>query len=64
MNTRWVSFNMKITKEGFEKVCWHHAACRDVPNTRWVYFDIMFTRQGFENVCWHCEACPDVANIK
>ena len=56
-NTRWVSFDIKFTRQGFENACWHRKACRDIENTRWVSFDIKFTRQGFENACWHREAC-------
>ena len=56
-NTRWVSFDIKITRQGFENACWHREACRDIENTRWVSFDIKITRQGFENACWHREAC-------
>ena len=26
-NTRWVSFDIKFTKQGFENACWHHEAC-------------------------------------
>ena len=56
-NTRWVSFDIKFTRLGFENACWHREACRDIENTRWVSFDIKFTRLGFENACWHREAC-------
>ena len=56
-NTRWVSFDIKFTRQGFENACWHREACWDIGNTRWVSFDIKFTRQGFENACWHREAC-------
>ena len=61
-NTRWVSFDIKLTRQGFENACWHREACRDIENTRWVSFDIKFTRQGFENACWHREACRDIEN--
>ena len=27
-NTRWVSFNIKFTRQGFENACWHREACR------------------------------------
>ena len=27
-NTRWVSFDIKFTRQGFENTCWHHNACR------------------------------------
>ena len=55
-NTRWVSFDIKFTRQGFENAWLHHEACRDIENTRWVSFDIKFTRQGFEDACWHREA--------
>ena len=29
-NTRWVSFDIKFTRHGFENTCWHHEACRAV----------------------------------
>ena len=54
---RFVSFDIKFTRQGFENACWHREACRDIENTRFVSFDIKFTRQGFENACWHREAC-------
>ena len=63
-NTRWVSFDIKFTRQGFENACWHRDACRDIENTRWVSFDIKFTRQGFENACWHREACRDIENTR
>ena len=56
-NTRWVSFDIKFTRQGFENACWHREACQDKENTRWLSFDIKFARQGFENACWHREAC-------
>ena len=59
-NTRWVSFDIKFTRQGFESTCWHCEACRDIENTRWVSFDIKFTRQGFEIACWHREACQAI----
>ena len=59
-----MSFDIKFTRQGFENVCWHSEACRDIENTRWVSFDIKFTRQGFENVCWHSEACRDIENTR
>ena len=57
-NTRWVSFDIKFTRQGFEVACWHREACRAIglENTRLVSFDIKFARQGFENACWHREA--------
>ena len=27
-NTRWVSFDIKFTRQGFENACWHREACR------------------------------------
>ena len=27
-NTRWVSFDIKFTRQGFENACWHCEACR------------------------------------
>ena len=62
-NTRWVSFDIKFTRQGFENACWHGEACRDIVNTRWVSFDIKFTRQGFENACWHGEACQAIQHV-
>ena len=56
-NTRWGSFDIKFTRQGFENACWYREACWEIENTRWVSFDIKFTRQGFENACWHREAC-------
>ena len=26
-NTRWVSFDIKFTRQGFENACWHREAC-------------------------------------
>ena len=27
-NNRWVSFDIKFTRQGFENACWHREACR------------------------------------
>ena len=27
-NTRWVSFDIKFTRQGFENACWHGEACQ------------------------------------
>ena len=56
-DTRWVSLDIKFTRQGFENACWHREACPDIENTGRVSFDIKFTRQGFENSCWLREAC-------
>ena len=29
-NTRWVSFDIKFTRQGFENACWHREACRAI----------------------------------
>ena len=29
-NTRWVSFDIKFTRQGFENACWHRKACRAI----------------------------------
>ena len=29
-NTRWVSFDFKFTRQGFENACWHREACRAI----------------------------------
>ena len=29
-NTRWVSFDIKFTRQGFENACWHCEACRAI----------------------------------
>ena len=29
-NTRWVSFDIKLTRQGFENACWHREACRAI----------------------------------
>ena len=29
-NTRWVSIDIKFTRQGFEKACWHCEACRGI----------------------------------
>ena len=29
-NTRWVSFDIKFTGQGFESACWHREACRAI----------------------------------
>ena len=29
-NTRWVSFEIKCTRQGFENACWHREACRAI----------------------------------
>ena len=29
-NTRWVSFDIKFTRQAFENACWHHEACRAI----------------------------------
>ena len=29
-NTRWVYFDIKFTREGFENACWHREACRAI----------------------------------
>ena len=31
-NTRWVSFDIKFTRQGFENACWHREACRAIQN--------------------------------
>ena len=62
-NTRWVSFDIKFTRQGFENACWHREACRDIENTRLVSFDIKFTRQGLENACWHREVCRAIQHV-
>ena len=28
--TRWVSFDIKFTRQGFENACWHREACRAI----------------------------------
>ena len=32
-NTMWVSFDIKLTKQGFENACWHREACRAIQHT-------------------------------
>ena len=63
-DARWVSLDIKFTRQGFENACWHREACRDLENTWWVSFDIKFTRQGFENACWHREACRNIEKTR
>ena len=29
-NTRWGSFDIKFTRQGFENACWHREACRAI----------------------------------
>ena len=29
-NTRWVSFDIKFTRQDFENACWHREACRAI----------------------------------
>ena len=29
-NTRWVSFDIKFTRQGYENACWHREACRAI----------------------------------
>ena len=29
-NTRWVSFDIKFTRQGFENACWHREACQAI----------------------------------
>ena len=29
-NTRWVSFDIKFTRQGFKNACWHRKACRAI----------------------------------
>ena len=29
-NTRWVSFDIKFTRQGFENACWHREVCRAI----------------------------------
>ena len=29
-NTRWVSFDIKFTRQGFENACWHREAYRAI----------------------------------
>ena len=31
-NTRWVSFDIKFTRQGFKNACWHCEACRAIQN--------------------------------
>ena len=31
-NTRWVSFDIKFTRQGFENACWPREACRAIQN--------------------------------
>ena len=59
-----MSFDIKFTRQGFDKACWHREACQDIENTRWVSCDIKFIRQGFDNACWHREACQDIENTR
>ena len=32
-NTRWVSFDIKFTRQGFENACWHREACRAIQHS-------------------------------
>ena len=60
-NTRWVSFDIKFTSQGFENAWCYCEACWDTENTRWVYiFDIKFNRQGFQNACWYPKDCQAI----
>ena len=31
--TKWVTFDIKFTRQGFENVCWHRDACRAIQHT-------------------------------
>ena len=41
-NTRWVSFDIKFTRQGFENACWHREACRAIQHA--------FSKPGLETL--------------
>ena len=41
-NTRWVSFDIKFTRQGFENACWHCEACQAIQNA--------FSKQSLVNL--------------